>query len=521
MRKLLALLLSVLMLASLLAAIPAFAATATYDGTTRNDATKLVITEIGADMTYYRNGNATVSGLSTIGSMDFIEIYNNGAGSIELDSLSLLLGVEIDKVPTDAQSPYIQHRVSEDYPLWKEWRDHYRFISEIEIKDDVLIDATTAGQYTALPNNIYTKYLTNAGEDMTLADGETAVIWLITAKTVEWLVWADANVTDFDPKTEFLRSYYGGAVDPDDYKVVMVWAYSDGTVDDPFVLADDMFNFENAPSVSGLDGTSDLDWTYIIGVANDTWNVGSDAAYNETTQARNVNLYCMSMLGARVPGYVRQSGYTATYAPAAAIPYIQNAYNKLLNSNATDYTDYLDAGLIESYREAGVINWVSDPTPGQMPVWQWAIVDPDDAKAPDSLKTEGVKDATKVAAAIHAYVEELNYVDDGANAGRDETGIDREYNFESQEDIKNRFNNKKKKDDTTEEGGLATWALILIIVGGVLVVAGGACAVVFLVILPKKKAAAAASADEAFVADAPVEEIPVEDAPAAEENKEE
>ena len=52
MRKLLALLLSVLMLASLLAAIPAFAATATYDGTTKDTPglNKLIISEIGHKM---------------------------------------------------------------------------------------------------------------------------------------------------------------------------------------------------------------------------------------------------------------------------------------------------------------------------------------------------------------------------------------------------------------------------------------------------------------------------------------
>ena len=443
--------------------------------------------------------------------MNFVEIYNNGAGDVTLSDLSLLLGVEIDTVPTDAQSPYLGDRDDESKPLWKEWRDNYRFISEMELKDGALIDSNTALQYTSdtnLSSTVCAK-LTNAGEDMTLSNGENAVIWLITKTTVAWMAWAEENIAGFNPRAEFLKSYYGENVTTSDYKVIMVWAYSDSTIEDANVLADDMFNFDNVPKYS------ELDRSYIVGLAKDTWQVATDAAYDKVGGTINEDLYSMSVLGTKVPDYASQSDFTATYAPSTAVPYIQNAYNKFMNPNAVTYTDYLNAGLIRSYREAGVINWVSDPTPGMMPTWQWAIIDPDNANAPDSLKTEGVKDDAKVAAAIQAYVEELKYVDDGSGAGRDESDINHEYNFESQESIKNRFNNKKKQETTAKKDGLPTWALILIIVGGVLVVAGGACAVVFLVILPKKKAAAAVSAE-----DAPTEDAPTEDAPAAEENKE-
>lgn len=514
MRKLLALLLSVLMLASLLAAIPAFAATATYDGTTKDTPglNKLIISEIGHDMDIdVTRDNETTTYADA---RDFVEIYNNGAGDVELDDLSLLLGVEIDTVPSDSASPYINYRTNEEEPLWKEWRDHYRFISEMEIKDGALIDSNTALQYTALSTTVYA-FLTNAGVDMTLSNGENAVIWLITEKTIEWMTWAEENTADFDPRTEFLKSFYGGNATTSDYEVIMVWAYSDCVLNESTVLADDMFNLSNMPT------HNEIDRNYIVGLAKDTWQVATDVAYDKVGGTINEDLYSMSVLGTRVPTYVSQEGFSVTCAPATAVPHIQNAYNKLLNANATAYTDYLNAGFIESYRETGVINWVSDPTPGMMPAWQWAIIDPDNANAPDSLKTEGAKDDAKVAAAIQAYVQELNYVDDGSGAGRDESDINHEYNFESQEDIKNRFNNKKKQNTTAKEDGLPTWALILIIVGGVLVVAGGACAVVFLVILPKKKAAAAVSAEDIPAEDAPAEDAPIEDAPAAEENKEE
>ncbi|MBR2464458.1 MAG: hypothetical protein IKB41_03375, partial [Clostridia bacterium] len=133
----------------------------------------------------------------------------------------------------------------------------------------------------------------------------------------------------------------------------------------------------------------------------------------------------------------------------------------------------------------------------------WAVIDPGNAKAPDTLKTNGVADEAKIKVATDALLRELKLLDDGSTSGRDEDD-ERDYNFESQEDIKNRFFGTK--DEVKEEEGFPLVALILIIVGGVLVVGGGvAAAVIFLVVLPKKKKAAAAAED------APAEDTPAEE----------
>ena len=532
MRKLLALLLSVLMLASSLAAIPAFAADEadeSYDGTTKDTVNKILITEIGRKMYYHTNRGNDGDEATHLGAMNFVEIYNNGAGDVDLTSLSLVLGVDLKKEP-EIEGPYNEAR-TQGLPLWSEWSVYHRFISKMDIKQNALLDAETAQKYIDisstddLTEKLYNDYLTNKKEDMTLSDGENAVIWLVTPKTIEWLAWGyKTKGVDFDPKAEFLKSAGVPAVSGkyNSYTVVMVWAYSDyaytvneGVFGKSAALAKDMFNFENVP-----DPDKTLDMNYILGVAKSTWNVDETQAYTvdeeHDTTTINEDLYCVSVLGSleRDQKYVAMDDFTVTYAPAAAEPFVQNAQNAYAGGD-TKYDDYFDAGIVKSYRETGVIQWMSKPTPGMMPDWQWAVVDPTNEKAPAAVKAEGGVDAV-----INKYLkEDLLLNEESSNAGRDESGIDHNYNFESQEDIKNRFNNTKKKD-TTDDGRLPTWALILIIVGGVLVVAGGACAVVFLVILPKKKAAAA-SVDAALAEDAPVEEAPAEEAPAAEDNKEE
>ena len=98
----------------------------------------------------------------------------------------------------------------------------------------------------------------------------------------------------------------------------------------------------------------------------------------------------------------------------------------------------------------------------------------------DDSKTEGELDATKVQAAVDAYLKELKLVDDGAG-GRVESD-DRDYNFQTQEELKNQFYNNNKKNEEEEKGGLSPLVLVLIIVGAVVVVA-----VVVIILVSKKK----------------------------------
>lgn len=534
MRKIIAVLLTVLMLASVLAALPASAAAATtYDGTTATTAglNKIFISEIGRYMNYDKaNKNA----------MSFVELYNNGDADLNLVNISLLLGVQMEELPSAiADIMYTQSKKidGQDRFLWSEWRDAYRFISKMDLKPGKIMEDAEALKYKDQEKNaLFTDSdpstpdvidgdatfdkLTNAGIDMTFSSGDNVAIWLITQETIKWMKWAIAdevdelgnktgnkNINDFDPRKEFVIKYYGSeaAANYQDYKIIMVAAWSDYTAGD--AVADDMFTFDNIP------GYNDDSKNFILGVADSTWNINVDQACTPavggaTTASLNEKLYSMAVMGTRIPKYTgtQVTDVSTVLVPANTVPYVANAYEKFMNANAVDVADYFAAGYVESYREAAVINWTDvKPTPGKMPDWQWAILNPDHAKAPETLKTEGAKDATKVNAAIDAYVLSFGYNDDTANAGRDESNITHNYDFVDQDELRDRFT--KKKDTNNKKKDSSPVVLIIIIVAAVLVVAGGACAVVFLVILPKKKKAAAAAANAS-----------AEDTPAAEED---
>ncbi len=469
MRKLIAVLLTAVLLVSTLAVLPVSAASTTYDGTTADTAglNTIFISEIGSAMYYHRYG--TNAGTYRK-SMNFIELFNNGAGDVELDAISLLQAVEIDTVPKDASSPYLQaKRVgTEDRPLWREWRDAYRFISKMDIKSGKIIEDAEALKYGGLftdgdpstPNTIDNdrtfNMLTNEGVDMTFSDGDNVVIWMVNAQTITWMNWLDAQMPQFDPRAEFVTSYYGVDADPDDYKIVMVWAYSDYTVEDASVLADNMFTLDNVPNYN------DDSKNYILGVADSDWALNIDRAYTAATQSAEASisdkLYSMTVMGTKVPRYTgtRVSDVSATFAPANTTPHIANAYARLLDECADIFFNYFDAGYVESFRETGTINWTDcNPTPGAMPDWQWAMVDPDNAKAPDTLKTDGAKDAGKVQAAIDAYIAALGYVDDGV-PGREEPDLD--YEFVEREDLIDKFYPSQDETETVDEAAVQALA---------------------------------------------------------------
>lgn len=518
MRKIIAVALAVLMLVSVLAVLPVFAAEETYDGTTKETAglNQIFISEISAKTSYRPNATTDTTLYLHQNAFNFIELYNNSGSNVDLTTLSLLRAVRYNLgEPNSETDPYLEECTTpglEGIKYWELWREYYKFTSKIDIKsgkivDDAVADATGAFE-DVTTDDVYQTFFTNEGKSTTLASGKTAVIWFIGAETYNWMKETkleleeanaelpEADRVEFDPTEYFVKSFYGAEANVDDYTVLMVWAWSDN---DPAKAkatpATDMFVLETMPEVR------DIYKDYIYGVAQNTWSLATDVAYDEEAGTNN-KLYSMTVVGVAVPQYNGgKEEMSVTFAPSTTVPHVANANEKMSAIGTPEvYTDYFDAGYVKSYRETGAINWVCDPTPGTLPAWQIAMIDPDSANAQT---------------VIDAYLKELKLYDDGTSTGQDESGIDRKYNFELQEDLTNRFynNNKKTQDD---EGGLSTVVLILIIAGGVLAVAGAACAVVFLVILPKKKKAAAAAA-----VDAPVAEAPTEELPAAEDKKEE
>ena len=181
----------------------------------------------------------------------------------------------------------------------------------------------------------------------------------------------------------------------------------------------------------------------------------------------------------------------------------------LLKSDVLDVPFALLA--IEQTAGRGRLGRACKATPGSMPAWQWALLSPETY---DGFKVEGTYNAQKATDAVNAFIgNELKLT--GDSTGRVEND-ERDYNFQSQEELKNTFYKTNKKKTTQEEEGISTVLLIVIIAAAVVVVGGGVAVAIILISKKKKKAAALAAQAATEEAAAPAEEA---QAPAAEEEK--
>lgn len=503
MRKLLAVVMAVLMLTSVLAALPASAVE--YNTSTSTDAGTLSITEFGTQL----NAGST----SSAGALNYIELYNGGTADINLNDISLVMSPDYISAPKISQTTKHLYRQTESDKTYRLWAEDYKFLSKIDIKEGDVLDEAEVAKYVAagkfdthLLDGKKSLKLNNAGQDMTLSQGETVVVWMINQNTINWLNTKYTS-TGYDPRHAFKEVFFGTSnASEKNITILMVWAY-DNVV--PYekveatqlqTIAKDMFAFETPNTV-----TSGEIKSYVYGVvvdsATDPWDLDSDVAWKYTDGTWNANVLALASWGTQMP--YNYSGHnnptkTAVFVPSIAKPELYNTYNKFIakeGETVTEHADYYAAGLVKNYREMAFVHMGEDPTPGEIPAWQKAYL------------TGDTSDAAK--AAIKAFLDSFGY-----------TGVDEEANAEdkidvkppSQEELKDRYYGEKdeKKDD---KKGLPTLVLILIIVGGVLVVGGGVTAVLLFVVLPKKKAKAAAAA----AAEAPVEEPAKEEAPAEEQ----
>lgn len=303
-----------------------------------------------------------------------------------------------------------------------------------------------------------------------------------------------------DPRTEFVKRYYGNNANVNDYKIVMVWAYA-SEVDGE--LAEDMFAWD-------LIAYDEDKLNYVIAVATNNFNIRTEAAYTEAL-GRNEKIKSMVLVGPVVKDYAAAvDNNSAYFVPATTKPEFLNAKNEFAAVTGKDpetFNNYVDAGLAESFAEVSAVIWATAPTPGKIDNWQYAMMASVLASKPAEVDAP-----EKCAALIEAFVK-ANGIGDDTLDTRDEPDVD--YNFVSRDELMDRFFNNKEEE---EEGGFKWW-IIVVIAGGVLVLAAAAV-VVFVVILPKKKAAAEAAVEAPELdEDAPVEEAS-EEAPAEETTEE-
>ena len=483
MRKILAVLLAVMMLASVLAVLPVSAETyQPYDGSTATSVgePELIITEI-AQRAHGGTGNKSYDSAA-----GFVEVFNNTAASVDFSTLSLLRALNFEKEP-DLTDPL--------YDYYGYWVFDKLFLQKMDIEPGVIVKDRNA--YASIftddttMNQIFNS-LENSANDLTVESGKAAVIWFITETTVEWLKEEyGKSVSAYDPREIYAKKYYGSDAQASDYNIIMVWAPTNMISYEE--IATDMFTWEL------LDNDED-NKSIIIALADDTWDLATD-----NCKTVNDKIKSMAVIGNLVVGYAKAgNNFSAVFAPATTEPFLMNKEIAFRGDNTTKYADYVAAGLAKSYVEVGAVFWNAlKPTPGKLPDWQYAMMaDVLNVALPAGLDID---------ATLKAFYDSEGYGDD--DSGNSETK--KEHNYVDREELENLFSGANQDDD---EGG--NKLIIFIIIGAVVLVLAAVAVVLFVVILPKKKAAAAAAASEdAPVEDAPVE-APVEEAPAEEKTEE-
>ena len=485
MRKIIAALLAVLMLASVLAMLPASAEI--YDGTEATTAGlhQLIITEISQ----YSHEKANLDpenpedSYKNVSSTGFIEVFNNTGDTVEFDTLSLLRALNFVEEIKDDYDPM--------YPYNWTWSLEKKFMQKMDIKKgNIISDADRTEYYSTLfgdttKDNTIFGQLSNSDADLDVANGKAAIIWFVNEASVNWMKNEFSGT--FNARELFVKRFYGEQANAADYNIIMVWADSNWQLDDDTLINPDMFTWD-------IPAANDYDRSVVIALADNTWDLANDSCNG----AVNSKIKSIVTIGNLVADYASATSNTsAVFASANTKPLLKNKKNAFIG-NTTSYNDYVAAGLAMSYAEVGAVLWGTAQTPGKLTDWQYAMMAdvltavtfPDTVNTP--AKQTAVMDAFYIA-------EKLGDIE----AGEDEEHQGHNYKDRADIDIFGGSN-----DD--DEAGF-NW-IILVIIGGAVLVLAAVAVVVFVVILPKKKAAAAAADAEVEATEEAAEEAPAEEA---------
>ncbi len=504
MRKFIATALAFLMLAGVLLVPAMAAADEPYDHTTATDVPSLVMTEIVA------NSNCGIKNPdknnAEYDAFEYIEIYNRGDSAVNLYALSIL------------RSPYWKGPPSKTtdvfYHVWNTWKSSRKFLQKADIKsgnvraghvmDEEEKKAMDEPAITTL------KFENNLASNGALAPHKSAVLFFVSSTTISALSqYITTTLSGNNPNPDLARDLFRDFYKiPEDVDIYYIWGYKSTTMAD-----DGSGNSEHiAPDMFNLSDCTSKTESYMYAIGEKAFNMDNEAAMDDAGNA-NPKIKCLMPYGASVKGHVAtdMKGQSVQYIPADQAPAFWNyktGYQAITKpgyigmkydaTKAGTETDFVTSGRVNSYKEMGLAYvQVKDPTPGVMPAYQWASVDPE--HAPDSVKGT---DPDWAAKAILAYLQ-ARFPDFEQKDEKDHDDPNVDLNLRPRDDIEQQFqqpgtgtgNNKKNN-----KSGLPVGALIGIIAGCVVVVGGGVAAVL-LVMNKKKKAMAAVEAP----AEAPAE----------------
>ena len=464
MRKLLAVLMTVLMLASALAIIPV-AATETESDELKytGDAKGLLISEILHNSSCFDE----VSG----DGFEYWELYNAGTETLNIFDYSLV------KAPVETKQPA---QSSAYYDVWDIWTTEKKFVHKVDIKTNAVpVDANgknAAVDSTGMPVDVPYKLQNNA-EQGEIKPGEFAIVWFIKQASLnafaQYMLDNEiASADALDPREVFIKQYSslnnGFTVDSD-LKIFIVWGYKDfDSIDGTNKPCKDSFGGSDGSKTSGA----------MYGIVKNTFDLNSSAVVDGKISS---DVIALAPYAGAVDSWTRaKSNQGCIYVPSTTKPeyYIANRVYDERPMEDAEKVDYVTAGLADAYIEAGCVHSSAVATPGAFDKLQWALAYPDKAPANISGGQSGW-----AAAYISEYLTTIFPADGEVEDANDEEFIkitppDRnklqEIFFPSEEN---------QYEEITR---LSLVGKILIAVGAVVVVGAGAGAAV--IVIKKKKA---------------------------------
>lgn len=464
MRKLFAVLMAVLMLASVLAVIPAAAAEETNAPSYAGNSTGLLISEILHNPDHWNEQEYTSAG----DCFAFWEIYNGSDDAINIYDYSLVAAPMYNNIPT-AGTVY--------YNVWDLWENDKKFVHKADISTNVVPSkpTTETGEPVNIPEGLV---LQNDGEKGTINPGECAVIWFINSAAIkhfqDLIDRGEVNSgADLDVRALFIEQWSNlenGVTVDSDMKIYLIWAYSaqikTETGYDP---NPDYFGDSDGSKTAGM----------MYGLVKDAFQL-SDSAVNEDGSL-NANVAALAPYAGSVASWKLCKGNLSTiYVPSNTKPQYHIADRAYDGKPLTEaeQVDYLTAGLVEAYIEAGCVESTAVATPGSLDAMQYALAFAD--KAPTSISGGQADWAASYLAERFAYLFPAEGDIEDAN---DEEEII--VKPPKREELQKIFFNDEE-DQWEYITRLSLVGKILIAVGAVVVVGAGAAAAV--IIVKKKKA---------------------------------
>ena len=339
--------LAAIMLVGAFAALPASAEanvrTAGFDGTTSDYTSELLITEI---LVNSKTGDKDLDDQMKEGDVatwfspdafDYVEIYNASNTEIDLYDYAIVR--------------------SRDSTFFKEGSENLGlFTGKLRLGNWPLQQHPDAPN--AAFNNLFDCVTTNPENGAWLEPGEFAVIWFYGSGTME------------------LTSKLGGPIDADDFRTHY------GMPEDTMVIA--------VPGKSSYGPSFDLAPGYTYALVRYDFNLSERVVTSAWSDAPELtpngeSVVCMfDYIPRNAVGILFETDMddmATYYVPANCKPDVLNAINQICLTEEekaayVELNDYVEANFTQTYRSSAILSFTEEPSPGTMPAWQWAYVDP-------------------------------------------------------------------------------------------------------------------------------------------------